>query len=142
MSCDLFFDRFQVERSRLLHRRKFNETFGELAHDLLYENATPQLIGEPRIVVDGSTQARAFERVQPDVGQNRKVRFDCAAQPTSWLVDEAILVVVNAYGAKRSFGEVDDLLAFGWPLARDQVHLVVTVEMYLVRSLAELLALF
>src|SRR5215467_1219561 len=100
MSHDLFFDRFQIERSRRLHRRKFDETFGELGHDLLHENDTPELIGKPRIVVDRSTQSRAFERVQPDVGQNRKVRFDRAAQPASWLVDEAILVVIYADSAK------------------------------------------
>src|SRR5262245_12260959 len=119
MSCDLFFDRFQIERSRRLHRRKFNETFGELAHDLLHENETPELIGKPRIVVDGSTKACAFERVQPNIGQNRKIRFYSAAQPATGLIDEAILVVVNADGAKCCFGEVDDLVAFGLPLARD-----------------------
>src|SRR5215475_6465281 len=140
MSCDLLFDRFQIERSRRLHRRKFNETLGELGHDLLNENETPELIGKPRIVVDGSTQACAFERVQPDIGQNRKIRFYGAAQPATGLVDEAILVVVNADGAKCCLGEVDDLMAFGWSPAGDKVDLVVTVEMYLVRSLAELLA--
>src|SRR5215470_15325910 len=75
-----------------------------------------------------------FERIQPDVGQHRKVRFDRAAQPASWLVDEAILVNVYADGAKRCFGEVDDLVALEWSVTRDQVHLVVTIEMYLVLS--------
>src|SRR5215468_6371820 len=142
MSHDLFFDRFQIERSRRLHRRKFNESFGELGHDLLHEYETPELIGKPRIVVDGSTQACAFERVQPNIGQNRKIRLYGAAQPATGLVDEAILVVVNAYGAKCSFGKVDDLMALGWSPASDQVHLVVTVEMYLVLSFAQLQALF
>src|SRR5215471_1196891 len=119
MSHDLFFDRFQIERSRRLHRRKFNESFGELGHDLLHEYETPELIGKPRIVVDGSTQACAFEWIQPNIGQNRKIRFYGAAQPAAGLVDEAILIIVNADGAKCCFGEVDDLVAFGWPLARD-----------------------
>src|SRR5262249_8331075 len=105
MSCDLLFDCFQIERSRRLHRRKFDETFGELAHDLLHENETPELIGKPRIVVDGSPDTRAFERIQPDVGQHRKGWFDRAAQPASWLVDEAVLVIVYADGAKRCLSE-------------------------------------
>src|SRR5215475_957701 len=142
MSHDLFFDRFQIEQSRRLHRRKFNETFGELGHDLLDENETPELIGKPRIVVDGSAQTRAFERVQPNIGQNRKVRFYGAAQPATGLVDEAILVIVYADGAKRCFSEVQDLVALGWSLARDQVHLVVTIKMDLICSVDELLALF
>src|SRR5215475_14540921 len=142
MSCDLLFDRFQIERSRRLHRRKFDETFRELGHDLLHENETPELIGKPRIVVDGSTQARAFERIQPDVSQHRKVRFYRAAQPASWLVDETILVIVYPDGAKRCFSEVQDLVTLGWPLARDQVHLVVTIKMDLICSVDELLALF
>src|SRR5215831_18483848 len=139
MSHDLFFDRFQIERSRRLHRRKVNETLGELADNLLNENAAPQLKGKPRIVVDGSTQACAFERVQPNIGQNRKIRLYGAAQPATGLVDEAILVIIYADGAKRCFSEVQDLVALGWSPASDQVHLVVTVEMHLVRSLAELL---
>src|SRR5215471_10197432 len=142
MSHDLFFDRFQIERSGLLYRRKFNETFGELGDNLLNENAAPQLISKPRIVVDGSTKACAFERVQPNIGQNRKIRFYGAAQPATGLVDEAILVIVYADGAKRCFSEVQDLVALGWPLARDQVHLVVTIKMDLICSVDELPALF
>lgn len=61
MSCHLFFERFQVERSRDMNRRKFHETFGELAYDLLHENDTPKHISEPCIVVDGSTQTGAFD---------------------------------------------------------------------------------
>jgi len=87
MSCHLFFERFQVERSRDMNRRKFHETFGELACDLLHENDTPKPISEPCIVVDGSTQTGAFERVEPSVGQYRKVRLNGAAEPASWLVE-------------------------------------------------------
>src|SRR5262249_13518482 len=55
--------------------------------------------------------------------------------------DEAILVIIYADGAKRCFSEVQDLVALGWPLARDQVHLVVTIKMDLICSFTELLAL-
>src|SRR5581483_8215406 len=62
------------------------------------------------------------------------------AEPACRLVDEAELVIVDAYRADRAFAEVEDLVARRWPLAGDSRHLVVAVQMVLVRRVTELYA--
>ena len=64
-----------------------------------------------------------------------------AAEPAVRLVDEAVLVVVDAHRAERAFGEVEELVPLRGSLAGDQVDLIVAVEMDLVSPIAECLAL-
>src|SRR5262249_61938121 len=85
--------------------------------------------------------ARALERVQTEVDQDRPVPLDRGAEPATRLIGEAVLVIVDPHRRERALGEVEDFVAFRRTFAGDQVQLVVAVEVDLVGALAELLAL-
>ena len=76
--------------------------------------------------------ARALERIEAKVGQVGHVDLGLFAEPAAGLVDEAILVVVDAHRTERAFAEVEDFVPVRRTLAGDHVHLVVAVQMHLV----------
>ena len=78
---DLLLDRFQIEARALLHRRELDEGFGGLAHHLLHEYKSPELVGEPVVEIQRSAQAGALEWIEPQVDQDRPIDFDRSAQP-------------------------------------------------------------
>src|SRR5262245_61726989 len=139
---DLFLNSLQIEGCWFLHWWKFNEAFSDLAHDLLYKDEAPKLVSKPLIVVDGSAYAGSFEGVQANVGQDRPVRFHCATKPTVGLINEPILVIVDPYGAERRLCEVQDLAPLGRAFARNEIGLVVAVQMHFVCPFAELRTFF
>ena len=61
--------------------------------------------------------------------------------PAVRLLVELVLEVVDANGAQVRAAEVEEFVALGRPLALQQVHLVVAVEVVLVGPVAELHAL-
>ena len=71
----------------------------------------------------------------------RHVRCGLVTEPAVGLVDETILVVVNAHRADGAFAEVEDFVARGRAFAGDGGHLVVAVQMVLVSPVAEVHAL-
>src|ERR1700722_14996581 len=142
---DLRLDGLQVEARALLHRRGLARTLRDLADFVLYKLETPKLVGKPGVerqrTVGAVRKVHAFERVKTNVGQDRPIHLDRAAKPTAWLIGEAIFVIIDTHGRKRTFGEVEDLVASRRSLAGNQRRLVVTVQMDLVGPAAHLLAL-
>src|SRR5947209_15016498 len=144
---DLRLDGVEVEARALLHRWVLDGRLGQLRHFLLHEHEPPELVHEPLVeealcAVQGPVDrvAEALERVEAQVGDRRRVHVDLAAEPAVGLLDEAVLEVVDPYGAERALAEVVDFVAVGRALAGDHVQLVVTVEMVLVGHVADLLA--
>ena len=122
------------------------KALGVFADFLLQEDEAPELVDEEvRYVFEGPRVAlrelHPLERIEPEIGEDRPVELDRSADPAVGLVDQPELPVVDTNRAERAFGEVEDLVAVGWPLAGQQVRLVVAVEMNLVGRVAELLAL-
>ena len=88
---------------------------------LLHELETPELVDKPVVESERAPYrrwaARALERIEPEVGEDRPIDLDRAAEPTAGLIGEAILEVVDAHRAQRALGEVEDLVArFDGPL--------------------------
>src|SRR5215475_2230051 len=63
------------------------------------------------------------------------------AQPAAGLVDEAILEVVDAFGAQFAFPKIPDFVPVRRTFAGDHVHLIVAVEMDFVAAVTDLLTL-
>src|SRR5262249_15221953 len=82
-----------------------------------------------------------LERVLPNVSQGGHVRGDLFARPAPRLRKERELEVVEANGAELRAAEIEQLAALGWTFAGEKIHLVVTVQMVLVRPVAEPYAL-
>src|SRR5437762_1908563 len=61
-------------------------------------------------------------------------------QPALGLVDEAVLVIVNANRADRAFAEVEDFMTHGRAFAGDGGHLVETIQMVPVGAVTDLFA--
>src|SRR5262245_44916712 len=105
---DLLLDGFQVEACALLHWWKLYRGLGELANLLLYELEPPELESEPVIErqrpLIAVGQVRAFEGIEADIGKDRPINLDRAAQPAARLIGEAILEVVDAHRAQRALG--------------------------------------
>src|SRR6476469_3123031 len=139
---DLLLDGFQVEARALLHRREFDGRLSELPDLLLRKLEAPELEGKPVVVgqrpLVAVWQPRPLERIEPEIGEDRPIDLDRAAQPAAGLVGETILEVVDAHCAQRAFGEVEDLVAVRWAFASNEIHLVVAVEVDLVGAVAEL----
>src|SRR5262249_50709766 len=131
----------KVEACALLHWRKLKKGLCRCANLVFYKYKAPELVSIPVVVVDRLVQPGPLERVQPKVDEDWPIRLDSAAEPTVRLIDEPVLEVIDAHRAKRRFGEVKDLVTLRRALARDQVGLVVTIEMDLVCPVADLLAL-
>src|SRR5439155_9625602 len=65
------------------------------------------------------------------------VRMGLFTEPAAGLVNETILVVVNANRANGAFAEIEDFVTVRWPLTSDGSHLIVAVQMILVSPVAE-----
>src|SRR5579871_1311228 len=100
---DPLLDSFQVEACALLHWRKLERSLGELTNLLLHKLESPELVDKPVIVSQrplvSAGQARAFERIEPDVGEDWPIHLDRAAEPATWLIRETILEVVGTHPA-------------------------------------------
>src|SRR5262245_57062295 len=136
---ELLLQLLEVEARALLHRWELEEGLRRLRNLLLHEDVAPELVRVPILVEERSLNARPFEGVETQVDEDRPIDLDRATQPAVWLIDEPVLVVADAHRTERRLGEVEDLVALRRPLAGDEVHLVVAVQMDLVRAFAELL---
>src|SRR5262245_37296310 len=77
----LCLDRLEVEARGRLKRRTLDEARRELRHDLLHEDEPPELVGEPAVLVDRLTHARALERIEADVREDGPIHLDRPAEP-------------------------------------------------------------
>ena len=73
-----------------------------------------------------------FERILAQVDDRRHVRRDLFARPAPRLLQELELEVVDPQGAQLRAAEVEQFVARRRSLARQQIHLVVAVQMVLV----------
>jgi hypothetical protein len=97
---DLRFHGIEVEARALLHRRELDCSHGDLRHLLLGNDEPPELLLEPLEFFQGSRETCALQRIQTQVHENRHVVMNGAAKPAIGLVNEAILVVVDAHSAE------------------------------------------
>src|SRR5262249_5770752 len=79
-----------------------------------------------------------LERILTDVHDGWHVGRRFLSRPAIWLLEELELEVVDAKGAQMGSAEVEDLATSGGPLAAQQIHLVVAVEVVLVAAVPEL----
>ena len=88
----------------------------EFPHFLLDIDEAPELVSEPVVVrqrpLIAARQASSLKGVKTDIGEDRPIDFDRAAQPPARLIGEAILVIVNAHRAQRSLSEIEDLVNY------------------------------
>src|SRR5213080_5457796 len=115
----LRFHRVKIEARAQLHRRVIEESLEFLAHHLLDENKAPELELEPIEVLLSTFfrpivwPALPLKRIETQVDQVRHIRFSLFTKPTLRLIDEPVLVVVNANRADGAFAEVEDLVTRG-----------------------------
>jgi len=137
----------EVEARALLHRRKLDRRHRQLFHLLLNKHKAPEFVFEPIEILLSAFfgaaigPAGALERIEAKIDQIGHVRLGFFTQPASRLVDETILIVVDAHGTQLAFPEVPDFVPVRRPFAGDHVHLVIAVQMTLVGCVADLLAL-
>ena len=106
----------EIEARAPLHRRVIEEGLEFLAHHLLDEDKAPELELEPIEVllrpvfrpIAGPTLA--LERIEAQVDQVGYVHLRLGTEPAVGLVNETILVVVNAHRADCAFAEVEDFV--------------------------------
>ena len=96
----------EVEARALLHWRELHRSHCELLNLLLHKHEAPEFILEPIEVLLRSDlgpavgPARTLEWIEAQVDQVGHVRLGFIALPSTRLVDEAILVVVDAHRTK------------------------------------------
>src|SRR4051812_5793049 len=140
----LRFDRVEVEARARLHRWVFEKCLDFLPHYLLDKDEAPELELEPIEVLLASffrsvvRPARALEGIEAQVSDVRHVRLRLITEPAFRLIDEAELVIVDPNRADRALAKIEDLVTIRRALARDHSCLIVTIEMVLVSSVAEL----
>src|SRR5262245_42622266 len=100
----LFLDSLQIEACPLLHGRKLDRALGELSHLLLNGDKTPKLVSPPIRRKQRLIEPGAFKWVQAEVDEDRPIDFDRPAEPTVWLIGEAVFEVIDAYRTQRAFG--------------------------------------
>src|SRR4051812_28635580 len=104
----------EVEAGALLHRRKLDRSHGQLLYLLLDKHEAPEFVLEPVEVLlcPGLSPtvgpARALEGIEAKVGNIGHIRLGFVAQPTTGLIDETKLVVIDAHGTQLTFAEVPD----------------------------------
>src|SRR5262245_52364057 len=143
---DLLLHRFEVERSRRLHRREFDGGLRQISDVLLDHDEAPELTSiEVVAVAEGAVVGRlaadarrALERILPNVHHSGHVGRGLFARPAIGLRKEGELKVVEAKRAQARTTEVEDLVALGRASAGEKIHLIVAVEMVLVGPVAEL----
>src|SRR4051794_24213064 len=136
----------EVEARAALHGRIVKERLQFLAHHLLHEHKAPELELEPVEVLltafFGTVvwPALPLKRIQAQIGKIGHVNVRLLTQPALRLIDETILVIIDAHRADRAFAEIEDFVTRRGALTRDGGHLVVTIQMVLVGPVAELYA--
>src|SRR5262249_24197404 len=134
---EFLLQRFEVEARALLHRGVIQEGLRVLGDRILDEDEAPELVGEPVIVRQRAGQPRALKGIEPEIDQDGPIDLDRATEPAAGLIDEPVLEVVDTHRAEGRLGEVEDLMALRRSLTRDQVYLVVAVEIDLVGAVAQ-----
>src|SRR6266404_4599673 len=129
----LRFDCVKIETRAPLHWRVIEEGLEFLGDQLLDKDKTPELVLEPIEVLLCTVfrpiagPARALERIQAQIGDVRHVRMGLFAHPTSGLINEAKLVVVNSDRADGAFAEIEDFMTRGGALAGNGGHLIIAI---------------
>ena len=108
---------------------------------LLDQDESPELAGIEVVHVAPAHVVRALaadgrrplERILAEVHDGRHVGRDLFARPAPGLLEELELEVIDADGAEVRPAEVEEFVPLGRSLAQQQVHLVVAVEVVLVR---------
>src|SRR5207245_9413312 len=102
-----------------LHGRVIERGVQVRAEDLMDERETPELELEPIEVLLPAFfrpivgPALALKRIEAQVDQIGNVHLRLGTKPAVRLVDETILVVVNAHRADRALAEVEDFVTRG-----------------------------
>src|SRR5262249_54732108 len=108
--------RLEVEARAPLHRRKVEEGLELLGHDLLDEHEAPELELEPvevllrAVLRPVAGPPLALERIQTQVDEVGDVHVRLLTEPPRGLIDEAVLVVVDAHRTDRALAQVEDLV--------------------------------
>src|ERR1700730_2129190 len=144
---DFRFHSIEIEACALLHWRELDRSHGQLLHLVLNEYETPEFVLEPVKVLlrpvfsPAIRPARALERIETKVGQKGYVRLGLVTYPAAGLVDEAVLVIIEAHGTQLAFAEIPDLVPVRRSPAGDHVHLVIAIQITLVGTVTDLLTL-
>ena len=99
----------EVEARALLHRRELDRGHGQLLHLLLDKHEAPEFVLEPvEVLLRADLVPLSGQPVRSNGSRRRltrigHVRLGFFAQPAAGLVDEAILVVVDAHRAECRF---------------------------------------
>src|ERR1051326_9105822 len=117
---DLLLHCVEVERGRLLHRRKVDGRLSECRHLLLNKNESPELAGVELISITKCAVQRRFtsdhweslERVLSNILDSRHVGHDLRTRPTSRLEEELKLEIIQSQGAQFGPREVEQFVSF------------------------------
>ncbi|MBR0741339.1 hypothetical protein JQ581_30855 [Bradyrhizobium liaoningense] len=132
----------EVEARALLHRRKRYRGHGQLLDLLLNEHEAPEFILGPIEIllraISGAVigPARSLERIKAKVGQIGHVNRGFFTKPSAGLVDETILVLVDANGAELALTEVPDFVPLRRPLAGENCRSTTDRSVSIQRRLA------
>src|SRR4029077_10623777 len=111
---DLCLDGLEVEALAFLDRRVLDARRGPSGNLLLHKLEAPELEDKPVVerqrTVGTVRKVHAFERIKTNISQDWPINLDRATEPTTRLIGESVLVVVDAPRGKRAFGEVKDLV--------------------------------
>src|SRR5271165_4412209 len=134
----LLLDPSKAEGSGLLHRRELDGGFPKLQHDVLDENEPPGFSAEELVEPSRSPFTKvqdrcSLERILPDVVDLGHIRRDLGTGPTLRLLVKLVLEIVHSHRTELRSSEIENLMASGGPLALKQGHLVIPVEMVLIR---------
>src|SRR5215467_15842602 len=137
---NLAFDRFEVERGGLLHRRKIDRRLRQREDFLLHLDEAPELTGKKAVhvalgrVVPGLTsqRGRPLERILSEVDDTWHVRSGLFVRPSERLLEELEFEGIDPDCAEVRSAEVPDLVALRRPFAKQQVKLIVAVQVVLV----------
>src|SRR5208337_4805455 len=142
----LLLDSGRAEGSGLLHRRELDGGLPELQDDVLDENEPPGFSAEELVEPGWGPFTKAqdrcpLERILPDVVDLGHIRRDLGTGPALRLLVKLVLEIVHPYRTEFRSSEIEDLMASRGPCALKQGHLVIPIEMVLIRPVTELYAL-
>src|SRR5580692_11715244 len=145
---DLLLDLGEVEGRGLLHRREVDERLCRRTHSLLHLDEAPEFARHEvvhvaaALVVErlAADRRRALERILAQVDDGRHVGRHLLARPAPGLLVELELEVVDADGAELRLAEVEDLVPRRRSFARQQIHLIIAVQVVLVGLATDLQA--
>jgi len=141
-----FLDPGKAEGCRGLHRRELDGGFPELQYDVLDENEPPGFSAEELVEPGWGPFTKAqdrcsLERILPDVVDPGHIHRDLGTRPALRLFVKLVLKIVHPNRTEFRSSEIEDLMASGGPCALKQRHLVIPIEMVLVRLVTEFYAL-